>query len=71
MIWFEAVEKGGFNTRSMRPNLAASASRSATRTVGRSMIFIDETWIKTNMAPLRGWAPKGDHLRGSDEILVQ
>jgi hypothetical protein len=20
------------------------------------LVFIDETWIKTNMAPLRGWA---------------
>jgi hypothetical protein len=23
------------------------------------MVFIDETWIKTNMAPLRGWGPSG------------
>ena len=27
-------------------------------------MFIDETWTKTNMAPLRGWAPKGDRLPG-------
>jgi transposase len=27
------------------------------------LVFIDETWIKTNMAPLRGWAPKGKRLR--------
>jgi hypothetical protein len=27
------------------------------------LVFIDETWIKTNMAPLRGWAPKGERLR--------
>ncbi len=27
-------------------------------------MFIDETWIKTNMAPLRGWSPKGKRLRG-------
>src|SRR6476661_7194981 len=27
-------------------------------------VFIDETWIKTNMAPLRGWGPKGKRLRG-------
>ncbi|MDB5633409.1 MAG: transposase IS630-like protein, partial [Tardiphaga sp.] len=26
-------------------------------------MFIDETWAKTNMAPLRGWAPKGQRLR--------
>jgi transposase len=27
-------------------------------------VFIDETWIKTSMAPLRGWGPKGHRLRG-------
>src|ERR1044072_8516345 len=27
------------------------------------LVFIDETWIKTSMAPLRGWGPKGDRLR--------
>jgi len=26
-------------------------------------VFIDETWTKTNMAPLRGWAPRGRRLR--------
>ena len=25
---------------------------------------MDETWIKTNMAPLRGWAQRGRRLRG-------
>ncbi len=30
----------------------------------RRLVFIDETWIKTNMAPLRGWGPKGERLRG-------
>ena len=29
----------------------------------RRLVFIDETWIKTNMAPLRGWGPKGERLR--------
>ncbi|WEX77242.1 IS630 family transposase [Sinorhizobium numidicum] len=27
------------------------------------LVFIDETWIKTNMTPLRGWGPKGKRLR--------
>ena len=27
-------------------------------------MFVDETRIKTNMAPLRGWAPKGRRLKG-------
>jgi transposase len=27
-------------------------------------VFIDETWAKTNMAPLRGWAKRGTRLIG-------
>jgi transposase len=26
-------------------------------------VFIDETWVKTNMAPLRGWGPRGKRLK--------
>ena len=26
------------------------------------LVFIDETWTKTNMAPLRGWASRGARL---------
>jgi transposase len=26
-------------------------------------VFIDETWTKTNMTPLRGWCPRGARLR--------
>jgi hypothetical protein len=29
----------------------------------RRLVFIDETWTKTNMAPLRGWAPRGQRLQ--------
>src|SRR5947209_16780648 len=29
------------------------------------LVFIDETWIKTNMAPLRGWGPCGQRLMAS------
>jgi len=28
------------------------------------LVFIDETWTKTNMAPLRGWALRGKRLPG-------
>src|SRR5215813_418768 len=28
------------------------------------LVFIDETWTKTNMTPLRGWAPCGQRLPG-------
>ena len=27
------------------------------------LVFVDETWTKTNMAPLRGWAPCGVRLK--------
>ena len=27
------------------------------------LVFIDETWTKTNMAPLRGWATCGERLK--------
>ena len=27
------------------------------------LVFIDETWTKTNMAALRGWSPCGQRLR--------
>lgn len=29
------------------------------------LVFIDETWVKTNMAPLRGWGPRGERLPGA------
>src|SRR6201995_2656714 len=29
------------------------------------LVFIDETWIKTNMSPLRGWGPCGHRLTAS------
>jgi len=28
------------------------------------LVCIDEIWVKTNMAPLRGWGPKGARLPG-------
>jgi transposase len=30
----------------------------------KRLVFIDETWIKTNMAPLRGWGRRGKRLHG-------
>jgi transposase len=27
------------------------------------LVFVDETWAKTNMAPLRGWSRRGERLR--------
>jgi transposase len=31
----------------------------------RRLGFIDEAWVKTNMAPLRGWAPRGRRLKAN------
>ena len=28
------------------------------------LVFVDETWIKTNMTPLRGWGERGKRLHG-------
>ena len=28
------------------------------------LVFVDETWAKTNMTPLRGWSPRGQRLVG-------
>jgi hypothetical protein len=29
----------------------------------KRLVFIDETWAKTNMAPIRGWFARGQRLR--------
>jgi hypothetical protein len=39
-------------------------SRSENQGGGGRTLTIDETWIKTNMASLRGWGSKGKRLRG-------
>ena len=31
----------------------------------RKLVFIDETWMKTNMSPRHGWGPKGQRVCGS------
>ena len=33
------------------------------RIMPERLVFIDETWSKTTMAPLRGWAPRGARLK--------
>jgi putative transposase len=30
----------------------------------RRLVFVDETWTRTNMGAVRGWGPKGAQLRG-------
>jgi hypothetical protein len=50
-----------------RPQIAARRVRWR-RHQGRidpgRLVFIDETWVKTNMAPVRGWGPCGRRLPG-------
>ena len=48
-----------------RPDVARRRTRWKARQASidpRRLVFIDETWAKTNMAPLRGWAPRGRRL---------
>jgi transposase len=48
-----------------RPDVARRRQQWAkyqTRIKPDRLVFIDETWTKTNMAPLRGWAPRGQRL---------
>jgi putative transposase len=50
-----------------RPDVARRRARWAKyqdRIEPERLVFIDETWTKTNMAPLRGWAPLGQRLIG-------
>ena len=51
-----------------RPDIAFKRARwqvHQDRIDPRRLVFIDETWIKTNMAPLRGWGPRGQRLGAS------
>jgi transposase len=48
-----------------RPDIARKRLRWKARqhrVDSRRLVFIDETWVKTNMAPLRGWGPRGKRL---------
>ena len=49
----------------MRPRIArrrAQWKKYQGRLDPRRLVFIDETWAKTNMTPIRGWAPRGQKL---------
>ena len=48
-----------------RPDVARRRTqwrRYQDRIAPERLVFIDETWTKTNMASLRGWAPRGQRL---------
>ena len=44
-----------------RANVSAG-KRVRPASIPARLVFIDETWVKTNMTPLRGWGPKGRRL---------
>lgn len=49
-----------------RPDIArrrAQWTKYQGRIEAERLVFIDETWAKTTMAPLRGWAPRGMRLK--------
>jgi transposase len=48
-----------------RPDVArrrAQWTKYQDRIEPKRLVFIDETWTRTNMAPLRGWAPRGQRF---------
>ena len=56
------LQKNSVGCRSDRPDVArrrAQWKEYQDRVDPTRLIFIDETWAKTNMARLRGWAPRG------------
>ena len=60
-------KKTALASEQCRPDVARRRTRwkrHQKRVDPRRLVFIDETWAKTNMAPLRGWAPKGKRLIG-------
>jgi transposase len=55
-------------TEQQRPQLARRRERwrrYQDRIDPARLVFIDETWVKTNMAPLRGWGTRGARLLAS------
>ena len=61
-----ALKKTVLASEQDRPDVARKRVRWKTyqgKVDPRRLVFIDETWAKTNMAPLRGWAPKGQRLK--------
>jgi transposase len=62
-----ASKKTALASEQERPDIARKRARWKARQGSidlTRLVFIDETWAKTNMAPLRGWAAKGQRLIG-------
>lgn len=62
-----ASKKTALASEQDRPDIARKRKRWKAhqgRVDIQHLVFIDETWAKTNMAPLRGWAARGKRLIG-------
>ncbi|WOE74294.1 IS630 family transposase [Alterisphingorhabdus coralli] len=60
-----SFKKSLFAIEQLRPKVArrrAQWKKYQGRLDPKRLVFIDETWTKTNMTPLRGWAPRGSKL---------
>ena len=60
-----ALKKGVVAGERDRPDVArrrAQWAKYQTKIDLKRLVFIDETWTKTNMAPLRGWGPCGKRI---------
>ncbi|MER8522582.1 hypothetical protein NKH56_24850 [Mesorhizobium sp. M1076] len=44
--------------------------RYQTRIDPTRLVFLDETWVKTNMAPLRGWGVRGKRLMATHHMAI-
>jgi putative transposase len=66
MSRIRALKKTALASEQDRPDVArrrAQWRRYQSRIDARRLVCLDETWTKTNMAPLRGWSPRGQRLR--------
>ena len=62
-----ASKKTALASEQQRPDVARKCARWKARQGSidlKRLVFLDETWAKTNMAPLRGWAARGKRLIG-------
>ena len=62
-----SFKKSAFARERDRPDVARRRVRWKARQASvdpQRLVFIDETWAKTNMAPLRGWGRRGERLIG-------
>ena len=60
-----SLKKSLFASEQDRPDVARKRERWKAHQASidpSRLVFIDETWVKTNMTPLRGWGPKGRRL---------